>query len=620
MEGNHLVLAGPGSGKTKIIVHRVAWLLREGNVLPESIMVLSYNRSAAIEIRRRLWHLVGADAAGVTVQTLHGLAMRLTGTSYAVAAEHGETIDFSAVIKKASTYLKNANSDDDIGVSVQRDRVLSGLRYLLVDEYQDINGEHYELISALAGRALSSDDEKLWLLAVGDDDQNIYAFGGANVRFIKQFSSDYQARAHYLVENYRSTKHIIECANRVIAPMRDRMKTEQVLRINTLRKDFSDGGEWASKDSLTQGRVHILQTPADLYAEIQIALAELTRLNQLATGGQAGHWGRFAVIARHWDALEPMAALCRQANIPVRLMRDDYLLDLHATREGQALLSLLNNSARTPPKKRLLLRWGSLSRWFRRRYRMETNGLIEHPYRALLAQFINEVESMAPNCQHLVSDLVEALYEFRSGSQATHHDNRHAPLLLLTAHRAKGQEFDHVLLLDAGGWQQASDEERRLYYVAMTRARKTLTVCSQHGVNHPFIRACEALCLKTKPEQPIAAQPFKIRSWIANPSHVKLSWPAYFVSNNSIHRAIAALDVGSELILRKMDDEQGWGGVDQKGVTVARMAKAFAPPNGQIIGVKVAAIMARSKKKEDTDSLKTAAWEVVLPEIHFLPH
>lgn len=73
-----LVLAGPGAGKTRVIVHRVAWLLRESMVQPDAIMVLAYNRAAANEIRRRLWALVGTDAAGVTVQTLHGLAMRLT--------------------------------------------------------------------------------------------------------------------------------------------------------------------------------------------------------------------------------------------------------------------------------------------------------------------------------------------------------------------------------------------------------------------------------------------------------------------------------------------------------------------------------------------------------------
>lgn len=238
-----------------------------------------------------------------------------------------------------------------------------------------------------------------------------------------------------------------------------------------------------------------------------------------------------------------------------------------------------------------------------------------------MAQFINETESVAPNNPHVVSDVVEALYEFRSGSQVTNHENRHAPLLLLTAHRAKGLEFDHVVILDAGGWRQSSDDERRLYYVAMTRARQTLTVCSQHGSKHPFIRECESLCLKTQPEPQKGAQSFNVRSWVANPSHVKLSWPAFFSPDKTIHRAIAVLDFGSDLELRNNENAgQGWELVDKNGTTVARMAKAFTPPCGQIIDVKVAAIMARSKKKGDAESLKTHSWEVVIPEISFMPH
>jgi ATP-dependent DNA helicase RecQ len=230
------------------------------------------------------------------------------------------------------------------------------------------------------------------------------------------------------------------------------------------------------------------------------------------------------------------------------------------------------------------------------------------------------MESVAPGSLHVVSDIVEALYEFRSGSQTTNHDNLHAPLLLLTAHRAKGLEFDHVVILDAGGWRQSSDDERRLYYVAMTRARKTLTLCSQHGVKHPFIRECESLCLKSQPEPQKGTQSFKVRSWIANPSHVKLSWPAFFSSDKTIHRAIAALDVGSDLELReKQDAYQSWQLVDKNGTIVARMSRAFSPPNGRIISVKVAAIMTRSRKKGDAESIKADLWEVVIPEICSVP-
>ena len=76
----------------------------------------------------------------------------------------------------------------------QRDRLLAGFRWILVDEYQDIGPDQYELISALAGRTLADEEGKLTLFAVGDDDQNIYAFSGASVEFIRRFEADYAAK------------------------------------------------------------------------------------------------------------------------------------------------------------------------------------------------------------------------------------------------------------------------------------------------------------------------------------------------------------------------------------------------------------------------------------------
>lgn len=619
IESNYLVLAGPGSGKTRVIVNRVAWLLRESMVLPEEIMVLTYNRSAAIEIRRRLWALVGADAAGVTVQTLHSLAMRLTGTSVAVAIERGESFDFAAVIKTATAQLKKAEQGDDAGPAVQRDRLLAGLRYVLVDEYQDINADHYELISALAGRSLASEEDKLSLLAVGDDDQNIYAFSGANVSFIKQFTDDYQAKSFYLLENYRSTAHIINCANRLIAAVRERMKSRDAIRINHARRDEPDGGEFAALDRLAQGRVHIIQTPEPLFAEVQVALAELQRLNLLQSPGKQNRWGQFAVIARHWQALEPMQALCQLKGIPVRLMRENFLLDLHSTREGQSLLSLLYGQRRNARKVRVLIRGTCLSRWFRRRYAQNVDDLISHPYRAALAQFILEYESLTSGCQLVVTDVIEALYEFGSGSESVASDNLHAPMLLLTAHRAKGLEFDHVLIMDAGGWQDARDEERRLFYVAITRARKTLTLCHRAASRNTFIRDCEEICFKSQPQWPSPDQRLAQRSWLADPTQVILSWPGYYAADKPIHKAIAALDHGDELQLRvRSDGKPGWEVADTNGVTVTRMAQAFVPPDGKIIAVRVAAILVRQAKAGEMDSLRCERWELVLPEIVYL--
>ena len=616
IEGNLLVLAGPGSGKTRIIVHRVAWLLRECMIRPDTILVLAYNQATTVEIRRRLWSLAGPDAAGVTVQTLHGLAMRLTGTSYAVAAERGETIRFDRVIRGATERLRQAEAGDETGASLRRERLLSGLRFLLVDEYQDINGDYYDLISALAGRSLDHEEDRLSLLAVGDDDQNIYAFGGTSVDYIRQFEADYRARRHHLIENYRSTAHIIDCANRHIGRARERMKRGWEIRVNHARREQPAGGDYARLDPVAAGRVHVLDVPGDPHLAVQLALDELTRLTELGRDrGEAGQWGSAAVIARCWKDLEPMAALCRLRGIPVRFLRDKHMPELHKTREGDQLLSLLRGASRRTRRSRVLLRSGTLSRWFRWRYGIGVDGLIEHPFRAALAQFILDSDTVDPEREQAIQNLIEALYEF--GSDVNRSAN--GPLLLLSAHRSKGLEFDHVLILDSGGWQAAADEERRLFYVAMTRARKTLTLCESRGEGHAFVHDLGELALRTRPGGCRPEPGLRHHTWTADPGQVVLSWPGYFSATAPIHGAIAALEVGSPLVLRpKSQEKPGWEVANRDGLTVTQMAEKFRPPQGKIIEVRVAAILVR-RAKPGEENLRSNQWELVLPEIEFLP-
>lgn len=620
-ENSQLILAGPGAGKTRVIVHRVAWLLRECMVQPEEIMVLTYNRSATAEIRSRLWQLVGRDAAGVAVQTLHSLAMRLTGTSYAVAMEQGESINFSDVIRQATTFLQKAApiGDGDDETSLARERLLAGLRFLLVDEYQDINGEHYALISALAGRSLQTEHDRLSLMAVGDDDQNIYAFGGADVRYIRQFENDYQAQRFSLIENYRSTVHIINCASQVIAPARNRMKHEQELRIDQARRGQAAGGDWARKDSLAEGRVHILEVPPRDEQEAGIALAELERLYALRgdTGG-AGRWGHFAVLARRRNDLDALQALCRSRGIPVQRMDDKPPIPLHSSREGAALLNLLRSEGRHPARKRMVLRANALDRWLRR-YGPLPGETIDNPFLAALAQFIAETQAATPDGEVVVDDLIDDLYEFDFSARKSGTPSPNAPLLLMTAHRAKGLEFDHVLILDTDGWQERGDEERRLFYVAMTRARQTLTLCERVGQRHPFVPDVRSLALRTRPSPPALPSIALHRIGRATPEHVILSWPGHFAPSHSIPRAIASLRIGDALSLRPRDgDKPGWELANRSGQVVGRMSSKFTPPPGQIIAVRVAAIHTRKAKSDETD-VRSVRWEVVLPEFDYIP-
>ncbi|MCE2459156.1 MAG: UvrD-helicase domain-containing protein, partial [Pseudomonadales bacterium] len=311
---NVLVLAGPGSGKTRVLVHRIAYLLRVRREDPRSILALAYNRHAAVEIRRRLDELVGADSRGVTVLTCHGMALRLTGTHLADRPALADD-DFRELLREATVLLRGEGLESD-EADEQRERLLAGFRWILVDEYQDVDEEQYQLISALAGRTLTGGERKLTLFAVGDDDQNIYAYAGASVKYLRRFEEDYKASTVYLTQNYRSTGHIIAAANAWIESARERMKAEHPIVIDRSRRRKPKGGDWESRDAVGRGRVQILRVRGDGRSQAMAALAELRRLADLDPDWD---WRTSAVIARNWRYLDPLRSLCERDAIPVQM-------------------------------------------------------------------------------------------------------------------------------------------------------------------------------------------------------------------------------------------------------------------------------------------------------------
>jgi ATP-dependent DNA helicase RecQ len=157
-----------------------------------------------------------------------------------------------------------------------------------------------------------------------------------------------------------------------------------------------------------------------------------------------------------------------------------------------------------------------------------------------------------------------------------------------------------------------------LYYVAMTRARKTLTLCANSSSRHVFIRDLAELCFKSHAALYSPNPRLALRTWVADPKQVILSWPGYFSKDKPLHQALAKLEYGDALQLRvRSDGKPGWELLDMNGIVVGRMAQAFRPPNGEIIAVKVGAILAR-KGKVGEENLRCAEWEVVLPVIEYL--
>ena len=607
-DSNMLVLAGPGSGKTKVVVHRCAYLARVERVPSFSILVLCFNHSTSVELRRRLKDLLGDDARSIAVQTYHGLALRLVGHAAlpeGPTAHHRQDIDFDKMIAQATALLTGRSDVPGIPDDHLRERLLAGFQYILVDEYQDIDQPQYDMISAIAGRTSEESDDKLSIMAVGDDDQSIYAFRGANVRFIRQFEEDYQANRHYLVQNYRSTHHIIAAANQLIAHNRDRMKTEHEIRINEARRNHHPGGILANVDRGLRGRVQIVDC-RDTVAQALAAVSELKRLKGLLPDLA---WEDCAVLARRGltgDELDHFRSAANHAGIPLSLpLGSDETVSPFRIREFDAAfkhlhgfrtdlfthedlarqLACLNlkDGLRTAQLKAMQEHW-----------ELETGGS-EFPVQAFTS--------------YMADCLLDARREQRVGMG----------VFTGTAHSVKGLEFRVVLVLD-GHWQlQQQDqleEERRLFYVAMTRAKDCLVLFHRHGANNPHLRHISGEACLHREGPGSGSYPLRGYATLGLPD-LFLSFAGRKGEDHRVHAVLQELHADDTVALAESKQR-----LTHKGATVASLSQRGRAKVERIAGSgiegTVLAMVRRSVEDEDEqyrEKNRTATWEVPLVEL-----
>ena len=421
--------------------------------------------------------MVGDEMAGVTMLTFHGLALRLTGRSLAVSGRRPgqEEVDFARIIADAIRLLKGES--EVIGFQdIPPDYALIGrFSHILVDEYQDIDKEQYELVSLIAGKSQEEGERKMTILAVGDDDQNIYRFRGASVEFIRKFQHDYSAEIQYLVENYRSTAHIIAAANCLIANNTDRMKTGHPIQINEARQNLPPGGNWQLNDPIAQGKVQILEVE-NAEAEAAVLLEELQRLRKCGPVDIS----RCAVLAREWKDLEGVRSACEGAGVPVSLCwgRHAKFPRLTRIRENADILELLQ-----------VMRSGTIAsdEVLSMLQKMPSDGTV---WSENLKRIVQAWGEETGNTPQPVPAIEEYLYEALSEQGRSKSIGN--GLSLATAHSIKGQEFDHVFIL-GDSWSKvggfAIEDERRLYYVSMSRARETLNLFSLTHSFNPYVAA-----------------------------------------------------------------------------------------------------------------------------------
>ncbi len=573
-EGPCLVLAGPGSGKTLTIVNRIKYLIEEYKVRPEEILVVTFTRFAAAEMKSRLCALMGKQTLPVTVGTFHGIYYGILKWAYRMGQQNilseeekyqilrsaagkqkmevFDEEDFIQDIAAEIGKIKNNRIDPDEFVSekcsadafreiyreyerqrkklrkidfddmlvlccelfTSRPDVLAAwqkkFRYILIDEFQDINRIQYDVIRMLA---LPENN----LFVVGDDDQAIYGFRGADSSLMFRFREDYPEAAQILLgTNYRSTANIVRNSLKVIEHNEHRFQ-----------KDLK-----ASRDNGACIHVQELKDPNE---EAQYILDEIEKKEQEGTAPE-----KIAVLFRiHTDARPVVEALLERH---ISFQMKEHLPNLYnhfigkdiqayfrlalGERKRQDFLQVMNRPKRYIGRDSLsgnTVSFEEIRKFYcDREWMMDRVDQFEWdvkmlkkmaPYAAIqyirkrigyddflkdyaLTHNVNKADLF-----DVLSEIEEAAKPYASIEDWFVHVQEYTEMLrlkerqrslkqegvrLMTIHAAKGLEFDAVFLIEANEGripykkaktEKETEEERRLFYVAMTRAKDLLKIC-----------------------------------------------------------------------------------------------------------------------------------------------
>ena len=207
-----VVAAGPGSGKTRVLVHKLASLLLLEDVKHEQLLMLTFSRAAATEFKQRLMELIGNAAHFVEIKTFHSYCFDLLGRIGNLEAAKN-------VVSKAAEMIDQGEVEPNkIGKTV-----------LVIDEAQDMGVEEHALV-----KALMTKNEEMRVIAVGDDDQNIYNFRGSDSQYMYQLTQESGSKFIEMTENYRSTHHPVNFANEFVRSISKRMKSTPII---SMRKE-----------------------------------------------------------------------------------------------------------------------------------------------------------------------------------------------------------------------------------------------------------------------------------------------------------------------------------------------------------------------------------------------
>jgi DNA helicase-2/ATP-dependent DNA helicase PcrA len=585
-KGPALVLAGAGSGKTRVITYRIAYLIQNGAARPENILAVTFTNKAAKEMRDRIHALLGpARTAEPLITTFHSFCVRLLrreiqrldykrdfsiydtddqrrlmkriledehfsekeypvrdvlsrisyaknhnvpATVYASRFRFEKAEDIQHLYEAYERRLRAANALDFDDLLLKTARVLEQFpevcayysdwyQYILVDEYQDTNQPQYDLLQLLGDRHKN-------VFVVGDEDQSIYKFRGANIQNILNFEKHFPgAKVIKLEQNYRSTQNILDIAGRVVSNNTERkgkvLWTENERGdIATCRKSRTarDEAEWIGYQiqeflrEASDTRIAILYRTNALSRNFEDVLIQ--RGISYVVVGSVGFFNRMEVkdLLAYLRLLfnpEDDVALLRIINTPARGIGDTTLEQLthEAVTRAIPILQVVREFSKDPQRAgrahRALVRFVELlDGWRSGIDTISPADLLEQiitqsGYKQMLRdkETADEARNRIENLEELVraaresEERGETVFEFLDRASLSSELDKldtEARVALLTVHSAKGLEFDIVFLagMEEGLFphfqsrdsNEDLEEERRLCYVGMTRARNKL--------------------------------------------------------------------------------------------------------------------------------------------------
>lgn len=571
--GPAMVLAGPGSGKTLVITRRVEYLIKKYGVRPEQILVITFTKAAAKEMRERFAKITKDDRFPVTFGTFHGIYYGILKWAYRMNAsnifseeekmmllreviagmelEIEDEKEFLQGIASEIGQIKNnrlsleeyesSNCSDQMFRQIyeeyeRRRKLLKKIdfddmlvlcyelfqkrpdilqmwqkkfQYILIDEFQDINQVQYDVI-----RMLALPENNLFI--VGDDDQSIYRFRGARPEIMLGFSKDYpNAKSIILDVNYRSTKAVVSAARRVIERNKNRYQKE-IITVN----------EQGDNVHIQEVR-HPVEESHYVREQIAKAVAAGTEPSQIAVLYRTNTEPR-ALVETFMEYHIPFQMKEHLPNLYEHFIGRDfqsYMRMALGGRDRGDFLMIMNRPNRYIGRDSVDR--GEISFENLRKYYMEKDWMVDRidqlevdlkvirrmtPYAAIqyirksvgYDLFLNEYaikrKMKLEDLQELIREMEERAKEFKTIEKwfdhiekyteelrmqaVTRTENRNA-VSLMTFHAAKGLEYDTVFIIganeDVTPYKKAElpeemEEERRMFYVAMTRAKKHLTI------------------------------------------------------------------------------------------------------------------------------------------------